>query len=172
MRISARNQLRGTIVDVVKGATTSHVRIDIGERRRHHDRVDHQRSRGRPQTCQGPTCNCRRQGNRRSRRCRELTDVITTKQDSSHGACGSVRYRTDLAWVARDRSSSPYRALLSSCALRSGLGASHCQTHHATAITSRSAFCTADAARKRCLTTRTHRPCTGAGALAPDCGLL
>lgn len=30
MRISARNQLRGTIVDVVKGATTSHVRIDIG----------------------------------------------------------------------------------------------------------------------------------------------
>jgi molybdopterin-binding protein len=30
MRISARNQLKGTIVDVVKGATTSHVRIDIG----------------------------------------------------------------------------------------------------------------------------------------------
>ncbi len=30
MKISARNQLRGTIVDVVKGATTSHVRIDIG----------------------------------------------------------------------------------------------------------------------------------------------
>lgn len=30
MRISARNQLRGTIVDVVKGATTSHVRIDVG----------------------------------------------------------------------------------------------------------------------------------------------
>ncbi len=30
MRISARNQLKGTIVDIVKGATTSHVRIDIG----------------------------------------------------------------------------------------------------------------------------------------------
>jgi molybdopterin-binding protein len=30
MKISARNQLRGTIVDVVKGSTTSHVRIDIG----------------------------------------------------------------------------------------------------------------------------------------------
>lgn len=30
MKISARNQLKGTIVDVVKGATTSHVRVDIG----------------------------------------------------------------------------------------------------------------------------------------------
>jgi molybdopterin-binding protein len=30
MKISARNQLKGTIVDVAKGATTSHVRIDIG----------------------------------------------------------------------------------------------------------------------------------------------
>lgn len=30
MKISARNQLKGTIVGVVKGATTSHVRIDIG----------------------------------------------------------------------------------------------------------------------------------------------
>jgi molybdopterin-binding protein len=30
MKISARNQLKGTIVDIVKGATTSHVRIDIG----------------------------------------------------------------------------------------------------------------------------------------------
>lgn len=30
MKISARNVLKGTIVDVVKGATTSHVRIDIG----------------------------------------------------------------------------------------------------------------------------------------------
>jgi molybdopterin-binding protein len=29
MKISARNQLKGTIVDV-KGATTSHIRIDIG----------------------------------------------------------------------------------------------------------------------------------------------
>ena len=29
MRISARNQLKGTVVDVVKGATTSHVRIDL-----------------------------------------------------------------------------------------------------------------------------------------------
>jgi molybdopterin-binding protein len=30
MKISARNQLKGTIVDVVKGATTSHIKIDIG----------------------------------------------------------------------------------------------------------------------------------------------
>jgi molybdopterin-binding protein len=30
MRISARNKLRGTITDVTKGATTPHVRIDLG----------------------------------------------------------------------------------------------------------------------------------------------
>ena len=30
MKISARNQIAGTIVDVQKGATTSHVRIDVG----------------------------------------------------------------------------------------------------------------------------------------------
>jgi molybdopterin-binding protein len=30
MRISARNILKGRVVDVIKGATTSHVRIDIG----------------------------------------------------------------------------------------------------------------------------------------------
>jgi len=30
MKISARNQIKGTIVEVTKGATTSHVRIDIG----------------------------------------------------------------------------------------------------------------------------------------------
>lgn len=30
MRISVRNRLKGTIVEVTKGATTSHVRIDIG----------------------------------------------------------------------------------------------------------------------------------------------
>ena len=30
MKISARNKLKGTVVDVVKGATTSHVRIDSG----------------------------------------------------------------------------------------------------------------------------------------------
>ena len=30
MKISARNQLKGKILDVKKGATTSHVRIDIG----------------------------------------------------------------------------------------------------------------------------------------------
>ena len=29
MKISARDQLKGTIVNVVKGATTSHIRIDI-----------------------------------------------------------------------------------------------------------------------------------------------
>lgn len=30
MRISARNQIKGTILDVTKGATTSHIRLDIG----------------------------------------------------------------------------------------------------------------------------------------------
>ena len=30
MKISTRNVLKGKIVDVVKGATTAHVRIDIG----------------------------------------------------------------------------------------------------------------------------------------------
>jgi molybdopterin-binding protein len=31
MKLSARNQFRGKIVDVKKGSTTSHVRIDIGQ---------------------------------------------------------------------------------------------------------------------------------------------
>lgn len=30
MKISARNKLRGKVVEVTKGATTSHVRIDLG----------------------------------------------------------------------------------------------------------------------------------------------
>jgi molybdopterin-binding protein len=30
MKLSARNQLKGKIVDVTKGATTSHVQVDIG----------------------------------------------------------------------------------------------------------------------------------------------
>jgi molybdopterin-binding protein len=30
MKISARNRLKGSIVEVIKGATTSHVKIDIG----------------------------------------------------------------------------------------------------------------------------------------------
>jgi molybdopterin-binding protein len=30
MKLSARNQLKGKVVDVAKGATTSHVRVDIG----------------------------------------------------------------------------------------------------------------------------------------------
>lgn len=30
MRISARNRIKGNVVEVVKGATTAHVRIDIG----------------------------------------------------------------------------------------------------------------------------------------------
>ena len=31
MKLSARNQLKGRILDVTKGATTSHVRIEIGQ---------------------------------------------------------------------------------------------------------------------------------------------
>ena len=30
MKISARNRLKGTVIDVKKGTTTAHVRIDIG----------------------------------------------------------------------------------------------------------------------------------------------
>jgi molybdopterin-binding protein len=30
MKLSARNQIKGKVVDVVKGQTTAHVRIDIG----------------------------------------------------------------------------------------------------------------------------------------------
>ena len=30
MKISARNRMKGKIVSVTKGATTSHVRIDVG----------------------------------------------------------------------------------------------------------------------------------------------
>jgi molybdopterin-binding protein len=30
MKLSARNQLKGRIINVTRGATTSHVRIDIG----------------------------------------------------------------------------------------------------------------------------------------------
>ena len=30
MKLSARNVLKGTIVEVTKGATTAHVKIDIG----------------------------------------------------------------------------------------------------------------------------------------------
>jgi molybdopterin-binding protein len=33
MRLSARNVLKGKIVDVTKGQTTAHVRIDIGDGR-------------------------------------------------------------------------------------------------------------------------------------------
>ena len=32
MKISARNILKGTVVDVIKGQTTYHVRLDIGGR--------------------------------------------------------------------------------------------------------------------------------------------
>ena len=30
MRLSARNQIKGTVTGVTKGATTAHVRVDIG----------------------------------------------------------------------------------------------------------------------------------------------
>lgn len=30
MKISARNRLKGTVIEVTKGATTAHVRIDVG----------------------------------------------------------------------------------------------------------------------------------------------
>lgn len=30
MKISARNQIKGRVVEITKGATTAHVRIDIG----------------------------------------------------------------------------------------------------------------------------------------------
>ena len=30
MKISARNQLKGTVIEITKGATTAHVRLDVG----------------------------------------------------------------------------------------------------------------------------------------------
>ncbi|MBR3189759.1 molybdopterin-binding protein [Bosea sp. (in: a-proteobacteria)] len=30
MKISARNQLKGAITEIVKGATTAHVKLDVG----------------------------------------------------------------------------------------------------------------------------------------------
>jgi molybdopterin-binding protein len=30
MRLSARNQLKGTVTSITKGATTAHVKVDIG----------------------------------------------------------------------------------------------------------------------------------------------
>jgi molybdopterin-binding protein len=30
MRLSARNQIKGTVLEVKKGATTSHIRVDVG----------------------------------------------------------------------------------------------------------------------------------------------
>ncbi len=43
MKLSARNQLKGKIVDVKKGATTAHV--THRHRRSDRHRLDHQRSR-------------------------------------------------------------------------------------------------------------------------------
>ena len=31
MKLSARNQIKGTVVSVVRGQTTGHVRIDVGQ---------------------------------------------------------------------------------------------------------------------------------------------
>ncbi|HEV2716521.1 MAG TPA: TOBE domain-containing protein [Terriglobales bacterium] len=41
MKLSARNQLKGKIIEVKKGATTTHVRIDIGGHDHcfHHERI-------------------------------------------------------------------------------------------------------------------------------------
>ncbi len=30
MKLSARNQLKGNVTEIVKGATTAHVRLDVG----------------------------------------------------------------------------------------------------------------------------------------------
>jgi molybdopterin-binding protein len=30
MKLSARNQLKGKVLEVTKGATTSHIRVDLG----------------------------------------------------------------------------------------------------------------------------------------------
>lgn len=52
MKLSARNVLKGKIVEVKKGQTTAHVRIDIGGFGCYG--LDHQRSRRRAQAGQRP----------------------------------------------------------------------------------------------------------------------
>ena len=75
MKLSARNQLKGTIVDVMKGA--DHVAYpDRYRRRGHRHSLDHQRGSGRTQAGQGQGGDCRDQGQRRHGR-RRLIDRRT-----------------------------------------------------------------------------------------------
>jgi hypothetical protein len=71
MKLSARNVLKGKIVEVKKGQTTAHVRIDIGGFGCYG--LDHQRSRRRAQAGQRPIRLCGHQGLRRDDRDRLTT---------------------------------------------------------------------------------------------------
>ena len=78
-KISARNQLKGTVADVVKGATTSHVK------HRHRwwidrDRLDHQRGGRRIEARQGPARLRGHQGLRRSR-WRSITEIVVREDE-------------------------------------------------------------------------------------------
>ena len=70
MRISARNQIKGKIVEVKKGATTAHVRVEIAPRAgRHRPRSPTKRST--ISACKaGGSRHCRHQGVRRHDRVR------------------------------------------------------------------------------------------------------
>lgn len=55
MKLSARNQLKGKIIEVKKGAMTTHVRIDIGGHDHcfHHERIRRRTPARRRQNCVG-----------------------------------------------------------------------------------------------------------------------
>lgn len=78
MKISARNQIKGKIVEVTKGATKSHVRIDIGNGAIV-TRVDHQPV--------SPNCNRRLDSPVLIESTRSLLRGRTDEEDSGEQRC-------------------------------------------------------------------------------------
>ena len=90
MRISARNIIKGTIEEVVKGQTTAHVRINLGDCRHHG--VDHQRGRRRARPEKGNGGERRHQGIR-CHGCGRLSRSRCARprvRQRSHSAFGGV----------------------------------------------------------------------------------
>ena len=66
MKLSARNVLKGKVVDIKKGATTAHMRLDIGGMTV--TSSNHQRSSRRAEAYRRPAGLCGHQGVRRDGR--------------------------------------------------------------------------------------------------------